>query len=84
MEQLFTNSDYLLKRRSERLPPINVEVSVEERVPLPAVAASWCLLRVLCACRGFRLPFRVEEARPVFDTFLSKTAADIVMLRRNS
>ncbi len=26
VEQLFTNSDYLLKKRSERLPPINVEV----------------------------------------------------------
>ncbi|CAM9521272.1 unnamed protein product [Pylaiella littoralis] len=26
VEQLFTNSDYLLKRRSERLPPISVEV----------------------------------------------------------
>lgn len=26
VRQLFTNSDYLLKSRSERLPPINVEV----------------------------------------------------------
>lgn len=29
VEQLFTNSDYLLKKRSERLPPINVEVGFE-------------------------------------------------------
>lgn len=30
VEQLFTNSDYLLKRRAELLPPINVEVKVAE------------------------------------------------------
>lgn len=28
VEQLFTNSDYLLKPRAERLPPINVEVQL--------------------------------------------------------
>lgn len=35
VEQLFTNSDYLLKPRAERLPPINVEVRNQKHPDSP-------------------------------------------------
>lgn len=64
VEQLFTNSDYLLKKRSERLPPINVEVSVENSSG--CCGGTTCVLRgCMCACRVLRVSCQGEEAAVV-------------------
>eukprot|EP00752_Nemacystus_decipiens_P003044 g2821.t1 len=62
VEQLFTNSDYLLKRRSERLPPINVEVFLVDNS-----------IHSVVACANYYGLFSLDEIEAESQTFAVHT-----------
>eukprot|EP00903_Cladosiphon_okamuranus_P006894 g6711.t1 len=62
VEQLFTNSDYLLKKRSERLPPINVEVFLVDNS-----------IHSVVACANYYGLFSLDEIEAESQTFAVHT-----------
>ncbi|CAM9819345.1 unnamed protein product [Scytosiphon promiscuus] len=58
VRQLFTNSDYLLKRRAERLPPINVEVFLVDNS-----------IHSVVACANYYGLFNLEEIEAESQSF---------------
>ncbi|CAM9738343.1 unnamed protein product [Choristocarpus tenellus] len=58
VEQLFTNSDYLLKRRAESLPPINIEVFLVDNN-----------IHSVVACANYYGLFSLEEIESASQSF---------------